>query len=440
MTVTKTNHRTRTLVRAVHTPPDSDFDFDLAVVGLGYVGLPTALAEYESGGRVLGIDISAARLAAIEGSNVDATADNLALLRRALGSDRLRLSSTIAELSRARCVVICVPTPVDEQLVPDLTILSATCRSVVANAMRGQTIVLTSTTYVGCTRDLLVGPLAKRGLVAGVDLCVAFSPERIDPGTHGAVRSVPRVVGGVTPTCTQRAASHLGGLTRAVHQVSSPEVAELTKLVENTFRAVNIALVNEFAEISRVLGVDIAEVVAAASTKPYGYMPFMPGPGVGGHCIPCDPHYLLWQLRRTSAEVPLIERAMRSIAVRPYAVVRRAAELLGQRGRSLLGARVVLVGITYKPNVADVRESTALTILSALADAGAQVTYHDPHVPLLTHRGHSRISVAASEVAEADLVIVHTMHDDIGADVVDSARFVLDCTYRLAPSSRVARI
>lgn len=263
-----------------------------------------------------------------------------------------------------------MPTPVDRHLVPDLGALSAACASVVEHAVPGQLLMLTSTTYVGTTRDLLVEPLTARGFVVGEDIFVAFSPERIDPGNARHTQdTTPRVVGGTGRETTDRAAAVLARTAPSVHVLPSPEAAEMTKLWENTFRAVNIALANEFAENCRTLGIDPIPVIEAAATKPYGFMPFYPGPGVGGHCIPCDPHYLLWQLRAERTASPVIEAAMTAIAGRPGMVVRRVRELLGERGLATVGARVLVVGIAYKPGVADLRESPALEIIEELAAA-----------------------------------------------------------------------
>jgi nucleotide sugar dehydrogenase len=261
---------------------------------------------------------------------------------------------------------------------------------------------------------------------------VAFAPERIDPGNprHPA-HEVPRVVGGVTPECLERASLTLAAYAAEVHRVSSPEVAELTKLYENTFRAVNISLANEFAEISRTLEVDIAEVVGAASTKPYGFLPFWPGPGVGGHCIPCDPHYLLWQLRGRRVNAPMIETAMSLVAQRPAQVVRRAAEILAAGGRTLAGANILVVGVAYKPGVSDVRESPALEIIDRLGEAGAAVAYADELVPAIRVRAGELKSLLEPGLADWDLVVVHTVHPTSSTRWLAQHRAVLDTTYRL---------
>ena len=264
---------------------------------LGYVGLPTALSLADHGASIIGYDVSEARLADIKTAQVDLLNRDHARLAHHLRADTLRLTTEPAALAEADAIIICVPTPIDTHLSPDLRALSGACAAVVEYAVAGQTIVLTSTTYVGCTRELLVKPLGTRASV-GPRRVRGVRPERIDPGVEAhAPDTTPRVVGGVTAAVRARAIEVLQHTASAMHTVSSPETAEMTKLVENTFRAVNIALANEFADAAKELDVDVIEVINAAATKPYGFMPFYPGPGVGGHCIPCDPHYLLWQLR-----------------------------------------------------------------------------------------------------------------------------------------------
>jgi UDP-N-acetyl-D-glucosamine dehydrogenase len=416
----------------------SRFDFDVAIVGLGYVGLPTALSFHAVGRRVLGVDVSAARLSAIGEERVDLLDTDRDRLGLALNDDGFTLTADPARLSEAATVIVCVPTPIDAQLVPDLSLLAGACRAVVAQAVTGQMLILTSTTYVGCTRDMLVEPLAARGLIAGGDVYVAFSPERIDPGNdRHAHEDVPRVVGGATPECTARASATVAAYARHVYEVSSAEAAEMTKLLENTFRAVNIAMVNEFADACRQLGLDVMEVIAAASTKPYGFMRFTPGPGVGGHCIPCDPHYLLWQLRKHRLSTPVIEQAMVGIAARPGRVVNRAREVLSLARIPLTGARVLLVGVAYKADVQDLRESPALEIAEGLRAAGAVVGYHDPLIPTMRLSGGDvLVSVVDPHDFRADLVLIHTLHTGIDRSWLDSAPLILDTTYAFPDSPR----
>ncbi len=405
---------------------------DVAIVGLGYVGLPTALSYLHAGSRVLGLEISAARIDAIRAGRVDLLPSDHSRLAAYVGTPAFEMSSDPASISRAGAVVICVPTPIDDHLVPDLTILRAACEDVVANAIRGQIIILTSTTYVGCTQDLLVEPLAERGLKAGEDISVVFSPERIDPGNVSFDHEeVPRVVGGATVSCALRAATVLGRTTKNVHHVDSLAAAEMTKLLENTFRAVNIALANEVADICRELDVPVTDVIDAAATKPYGFMPFLPGPGVGGHCIPCDPHYLLWQLRERRVAAPMISQAMTEIASRPARVVERAAQVLSDVGLGLAGTRILVLGVTYKPNVDDVRESPALEILHGLERRHSVVAYIDPHVPeLRLPDGRTLRSIDDPEAFDPQLVILHTRHRDLDLSWLDSRHVLLDGSYR----------
>lgn len=395
----------------------------VAVVGLGYVGLPTALALAADGvAPVIGIEASSQRLADIEAGRVDVLPADAARLEAAGAA--LRLTLDPAALAAAGTVLICVPTPVDEDARPDLTALRSACAAVVEHARPGQALVLTSTSYVGTTRELLVAPLAARGLQAGRDVHVAFAPERIDPGNAAhAPQHVPRVVGGATPACAEAAARGLERTARTIHVVSSLEAAELSKLYENTFRAVNIALANELAGLARDLDVDPLEVTSAAATKPYGYMPFFPSAGVGGHCIPCDPHYLLHSLPHGAGQAPLVGQAMLSIADRPAHVAARALEQLDGDGR------VLIVGAAYKPGVADVRESPALDLAAVLEDAGARVTLHDPLVPEYA---------AAPDPGAHDLAVIVTVHpgQDLGwLDGID----VLDATYR-TPAGRTREV
>lgn len=403
----------------------------VGVVGLGYVGLPTALGMTELGVEVIGYDVSADRLGVIRAGAADLLPADHDRLRRHL--DRgLQLTGDPAALRIADAVLICVPTPVDDHQVPDLRALRAACGQAVASAVPGQLLVLTSTTYVGTTRDLLIKPLAARGLEVGRDVFVAFSPERIDPGNpSGVPERVPRVVGGATPACTERAATVLGPAAASLQRVSSPEAAEMTKLVENAFRAVNIALANEFADLGRELGVEVTEVIEAAASKPYGFMAFRPGPGVGGHCIPCDPHYLLWQLRERRATAPLVSTAMDAIAIRPRQVVQRARDVLADAGRPLAGSRVLVVGVSYKPGVADVRESPALPIIAELRAAGAEAHYTDPYVAGLDIDGVPHTSRDGAEYEDWDLILVHTAHPGVDTEWIAGRPLVLDATYQL---------
>lgn len=417
--------------RSVRVLRRARFDFDVAIVGLGYVGLPTALALHATGARVLGIDLSERRLAVIRKGKADLLESDRERLDSAMIGEDFQISSDPSLLQKAAAVIICVPTPIDPYSTPDLSILAGACATVVAAAVPGQLLVLTSTTYAGCTRDMLLVPLQKRGLVAGTDISVAFSPERIDPGNESFTHEeVPRVVGGATESC-RRAAEALLGRYAHVHSVGSLEAAEMTKLLENTFRAVNIALANEFAEACRVLGLPVLDVINAAATKPYGFMPFFPGPGVGGHCIPCDPHYLLWQLRREHISLPIIEQAMTEIGSRPRQVVERIREILADHSTPMSGSRVLVTGVSYKPDVADLRESPALEILSLLHDRGVEVAYYDPFFDSVTLHDGTELDATVDPVAfRADLVVLHTDHSMVDTSWLAGQRTVLDATYR----------
>ncbi|RCW44427.1 nucleotide sugar dehydrogenase [Halopolyspora algeriensis] len=404
----------------------------VAVVGLGYVGLPTAFGLCEAALHVTGIDTSDSRLAAIERGEVDLPECEQARLVDAVAAGGLRLTGDPAVLGEADAVIICVPTPVDEQHTPDPMALNQACATVVAHAHQGQTIILTSTSFVGTTRSLLTEPLEQRGLTVGTDVHVAFSPERIDPGNpeHHHSRT-PRIVGGATAACATRAASVIENVTDSVYLVGSPEAAELTKLYENIFRAVTLALANEFSDICAHFGLDPIEVTLAAGTKPYGFLAGFPGPGVGGHCIPCDPHYLLWQLRQHEQAAPLIEQTMRSIERRPERVVERALQVLAEADVEPARARVLLVGVSYKAGVRDLRESPALPILSGLARHGVHVAYHDPllpHVPL--QDGTRLTNQEAPDARQWDLAVIHTVHPEIDYRWVRDCARVLDATYR----------
>ena len=413
----------------------------VAIVGMGYVGLPTALGLYSNCPRIIGIDISRARLHAIAGGEADLTDLDLHLLDRALQDGSLELSSDTAAVAEADAVIICVPTPVDSDHVPDLAALRGACGAVVAHARAGQTIILTSTSYVGTTRDLLIGPLEQRGMRVGEDVFVAFSPERIDPGNSDHLqRETPRVIGGATEACAEHAAQVIKRLTDVVYVMSSAEAAEATKLYENVFRAVTLALANEFADVCGTLQLDPIEVTLAAGTKPYGFLGTFPGPGVGGHCIPCDPYYLLWQLGGSERGTPLIEQAMKSINTRPDRVVERASEVLAEAGGGLAGAKVIVVGVSYKPGVADLRESPALDIIAGLISQGAEVEYHDPVVPQVRLRDGRLIdNLPAPKGADFDLAVIHTLHPGIDHSWAQDCPQILDATYQFdgAPNRAV---
>ncbi len=417
----------------------------VAVVGLGYVGLPTAIALRGAGAHIIGIDVSARRLEQIREGRAELLSSEQDALRAHLEQDGFVLTDRVDALTAADMVLICVPTPIDAQQRPDPESLRQACAAVVRHARPGQTLVLTSTTYVGTTRELLIEPLAARGLRAGEDVYVAFAPERIDPGVADHEQlGTPRVLGAVSETCFRRASELLRHTCQRLHRVSSPEVAEMVKLQENTFRAVNIALAFEMAEACRTLELDPIEVTDAAATKPYGYMAHYPSAGVGGHCIGVDPHYLLHPLRDRGRPASISEEALRKIAGRPRHIVWRAHELLVEAGAQLREARVLVVGASYKPGVADSREAPAVEIIERLRGEGADVDYHDPLVPELRVGEAALHSVDPDPRRDAsgfgpedyDLAILVTIHPQHDYGWLARCRAVLDCTYR-TPAGRL---
>ncbi len=402
----------------------------VAVVGLGYVGLPTALGLWEAGATVLGIDTSEQRLCDIRAGAVDLLPAQHAALVCAESSGAFSLTSDAGALGRADAVVVCVPTPVTERQEPDTRTLRAACASLVDRAVPGQLIVLTSTSHVGTTRELLIDPLAARGLVAEENVLVAFAPERIDPGNERHVPgNTPRVVGGAGPLSSRAAARLLRPTASRVHLVDGPETAEMAKLWENVFRAVNIALANELSDACLHFGLSPLTVLEAAATKPYGFMPFHPGPGAGGHCIPCDPYYLLGGLRSGPVAAPVVDAAMAALRERPAEVVRRAAGLLRDGGTGPAGARVLVLGVAYKEGVSDVRESPALRILELLAAQGAEVFYSDPHVPSLAVDGRVLQSVPDPSTLPCDLAVLHTAHPGWDLSWLAAVDLVLDTRF-----------
>ena len=339
--------------------PGEDRDGVVGVVGLGYVGLPLAVALAEAGLTVIGVDVDQRKIDAIAASQ--SYIEDVSSERLAAVSDRLSASKRYADLSGAGTVIIAVPTPLNRNREPDLGPLLATGQALSAVLQRGQLIVLESTTYPGTTREQLGPLLEESGLAAGRDFSLAFSPERVDPGrTDFTLRDTPKIVGGLTDSCLERAVAFYEQICDHIVPVSTPETAELAKLLENVFRSVNIAMVNELAMLGDRMGIDIWEVVDAASTKPYGFMRFEPGPGMGGHCLPVDPFYLSWRAREFDMATEFVELAGKINQQMPYHCVAKAQRALNDRGLAVKGARVAIIGVSYKPGVGDVRESPAL--------------------------------------------------------------------------------
>jgi nucleotide sugar dehydrogenase len=407
-------------------------DITVAVVGMGYVGLPTAIALGVAGHPVIGLDISDARLDAIRDGRAELLDHEQDQLAEQLDERAMRLTSDPAELAEADAIILAVPTPVDERRQPDLRPLRGACDTVVRHARAGQTIILTSTTSIGSTRQLLVEPLERRGMTAGEDVYVAFAPERIDPGVKAhAQQETPRVVGGVTEECFKRAAAVLRHTCSFIHAVSSAEAAEMAKLMENTFRATNIALSFEFAEAAKQYGLDAVEVIDAAGTKPYAFMAHYPSAGVGGHCIPVDPYYLLEPLRAEGVHMPVIAASMEQVSKRPGRFAQRALkEVAGKES-----PRILVVGATYKPGVADLRESAALEIIRDLRMAGADVDFHDPLATSFEQDGVRFESVEPS--AEGyDVAILTLVHPGQDLSWLADCPVVIDGTYRTPVGTR----
>jgi UDP-N-acetyl-D-glucosamine dehydrogenase len=396
----------------------------IGVVGLGYVGLPLAVAFAEAGEHVLAVDVDERKIAAIAAGESYIEDISSERLQAALPS--IEAWSHFAPLARADAIIICVPTPLTANREPDLEPLIGAGRALGHVVQRGQLVVLESTTYPGTTRERLLPLLERRGLKAGDGLNVAFSPERVDPGrTDYTMRNTPKVVGGITDACTERACELYTKICDHVVPVSTPEVAEMTKLLENIFRSVNIALVNELSMLSDRMGVDIWEVVDAASTKPYGFMRFEPGPGMGGHCLPVDPFYLTWRAREFHMSTEFIELAGKINQQMPYYCAERVEHALNDACKSVNGSRVLILGASYKGGVGDIRESPALRIMEVLAGRGAVISYNDPYVPEL--RGLGLHSVPLDNMASYDAVVLVTAHPGIDyAAVLEQSTVLVD--------------
>jgi UDP-N-acetyl-D-glucosamine dehydrogenase len=382
----------------------------IGVVGIGYVGLPLAVAFAEAGDRVVALDVDPLKISALAAG--DSYIEDIPSERLRAVLPKIRATHRYAELAQAEAVVICVPTPLSSNREPDLGPLDAAARSLAEVLQPGQLVVLESTTYPGTTRERLVPMLEATGMSVGSDINVAFSPERVDPGrTDFTLRNTPKVIGGVTPVCADRAAELYGRVCDQIVRVSTPEAAELSKLLENIFRSVNIALVNELAMLTERMGIDIWEVVDAASTKPYGFMRFEPGPGMGGHCLPVDPFYLTWRAREFRMSTEFIELAGKVNQQMPYHCVERIERALNDVGRPVKGSQILILGASYKGGVGDIRESPSLRIMEVLKDRGGVVNYHDPYVPTLPGLGLESVPVEA--VDEADAVVLVTAHPGV---------------------------
>src|SRR3954452_8885170 len=398
----------------------------VGIIGMGYVGLPLAVAFAEAGDEVYGVEVDPVRVAALERGESyveDITSERLQAIR-----ELFHPTTRYADLAKVEAVIIAVPTPLTRNREPDLTALEDSAARLGEVLQQGQLIVLESTTYPGTTREKLVPILEEHSnLVAGRDFNVAFSPERVDPGrTDYTMKTTPKIVGGLTPECLERALWLYGDVCDKLVPVSAPEPAELAKLLENVFRSVNIALVNELAMLCDRMGIDIWEVVDAAATKPYGFMRFDPAPGMGGHCLPVDPFYLTWKAREYDLSTEFIELAGKVNQQMPYFCLEKAERALNDAGKPVRGSRILVVGVAYKAGVGDMRESPALKILRLLHGRGGDVAYHDPHVPELPELGlrSAPLPAAADGV---DLAVIVTAHPSIDhREITERAQLTLD--------------
>ena len=418
----------------------------IGIVGLGYVGLPLAVAFAEAGFNVLGVDVDAEKVAALCAgrSYVEDVAD--AVLRPLLQDGRLQASTDYAQLTAADAISICVPTPLRKTKDPDISYIIDAADKIARVGAAGKLIVLESTTYPGTTEEIILPRLSADGDRVGADFFLAFSPERIDPGrTDYTVWTTPKVIGGMTTACLEAAVVLYSAVVEKPVPVSSTAAAEMVKLLENTFRAVNIGLVNEVALMCDKLDLNVWEVVEAAATKPYGFMKFTPGPGVGGHCVPLDPHYLSWKLKTVNYTARFIELAAEVNSHMPDYVVSKVSDALNTRRKAINGSQVLILGVAYKPNVGDVRESPALDVIHLLQERGAAIRYHDPYVPDLTAEGFDLQSaeLSASLLRQADCVIVITNHASYDWDWIgEHAQLIVDTRNAMdgAGNGRVVRL
>jgi len=405
----------------------------IGIVGLGYVGLPLALMFVRQGFSVLGFDIDAAKVAELRAGRSYLSHIGHEEIQSLLDTGRFDVTSDFSRINQAHAVLLCVPTPLTDNRQPDMTYIENTCRTIAPSLVPGQLVTLESTTYPGTTREVMKPLLEHGGLEVGETLFLGYSPEREDPGNPDfGVRDIPKVVSGLTERCTELTRALYGSAFKSVQVVSSCETAEATKLLENIFRSVNIAMVNELKLLFDRMDIDVWEVIEAASSKPFGFMPFYPGPGLGGHCIPIDPFYLTWRARQYELTTRFIELAGEVNTNMPSYVVSRAADALNDERKSLKGSRVMVLGLAYKPNVNDDRESPALRILELLTEKGAETSYHDPYVPRTTRTRKYDFQldsepITPENVAAKDLVIIVTDHDNVDYTCLgENARLIVD--------------
>ncbi|MGH7538935.1 MAG: nucleotide sugar dehydrogenase [Gemmatimonadales bacterium] len=434
------------MTSASHTPAAAllakaqDRSALFGIVGLGYVGLPLAVELVRAGFRVLGFDISQRVVDGLNAGRSHIQDIPSEAIAQAVRDGKLSATTDLSRLAEPDAISICVPTPLNKTKDPDVSFVLAATDSIKRTLRRGQLVVLESTTYPGTTRELMLPALESTKLKVGEDFFLAFSPERVDPGNAKYnTRNTPKVVGGITPACLEVTLALYRPAIERLVPVSSTEAAELVKILENTFRSVNIGLVNEMAIVCDKLGVDVWEVIDAAATKPFGFMKFTPGPGVGGHCIPLDPHYLAWKMRTLNYRTRFIELAGEINAEMPEYWVARVADRLNDKGKAVRGSRVLVLGVAYKKDIDDVRESPALDVIRLLEQRGAQVSYHDPHVRKLHEDGVELTSVplTADAIRAADCVLIVTDHSGVDYGLVArDAQVVVDTRHALPADAR----
>jgi UDP-N-acetyl-D-glucosamine dehydrogenase len=434
---------------STQTAPSHPFLHDVAVLGLGYVGIPLAVGFAEAGCRTLGFDVDAGRVASLKSGNSPLTTVPSERISAVAAKGLLTFSTSRADLSSSEAIIICVPTPLRRHLDPDISFILDAGREIAPHLRPGMLVSLESSTYPGTTREDLCKVLEEgSGLKAGIDFCLAFSPEREDPGNPKSLLSdMPKVVGGLTPACLERAVTLYSKAVKRVVPVSSCDTAEAVKLTENIFRFINIALVNELKRIYTAMGIDIWEVIEAAKTKPFGFMPFYPGAGVGGHCIPLDPYYLTWKAREYNVDTRFIELAGQINRGMPYYVVNRLMEALNTAGIPLMGSRILVMGVAYKPDIADDRESPSYEVMDLLRDKGAVVDFHDPNIPEISMHGggeewagKTSLDLSPGSLGAFDAAIVCTPHHGVDYNLLsDHLPLIVDAC-NIVPKDRKARV
>ncbi|MCK4936002.1 MAG: nucleotide sugar dehydrogenase [Elusimicrobiales bacterium] len=402
----------------------------LGIIGLGYVGLPLAVEFAKAGVKTMGFEISASKVQDItKGKSYIDDVPN-AIVKKLSASALLKATTKFSELKKQDCIIICVPTPLRKSKDPDVSYILTATKEIAKNLKKGQIIIFESTTYPGTTRELVKPILEEKGLKAGKDFFLAFSPERVDPGNKTyTISNTPKVVGGITKACTLLATAIYKLVTNKVLPVSNTETAEIVKLLENTFRAVNIAMVNEFALMCNKLNLDIWEIMEAAASKPFGFMPFYPGPGIGGHCIPLDPHYLGWKMKTLNFEPRFIELASAINSHMPEYTANRIAELLNIRKKALSASKILLIGIAYKADITDHRESPARDVFLLLKKTGATVNYHDPYIPKakINGKNYKSVKITMAVLRKYDCVAIMTRHSNVNyKSIVKNSKLIFD--------------